>query len=428
MSRALIVSFDLVRDGEPATSFSVATLLAAARAQPGAPELHHAPFNLLATPPPTADDVVHALASDYHLGAFGAIALSAYVWSEALVRPVLRGLRAAGFQGRLLLGGYQVSYADPEALHRLYPEADVFVSGYAETALLDALADPRPGPQLHAASPDFHALPSPYLTGTLPVAVGQDRVRLETKRGCPYRCSFCAHRDLATQRVHRRGPDRALAELDWLAERGVAKVNVLDPVFNMGPEYLPFLRALAERPRSGSARSGSAGSGSTSAPVLSVQARIENVRGPAGDEFLDLAAGLGLTLEFGLQSIHPDELTAVDRRNALAHTEAVLARLNDRGIAYEVSVIYGLPRQSARSFDDTLDFLDRAGAPVVRAFPLMLLRGTELYDERDRYGFVEAALGPFAIPTVVASDSFSHDEWLAMDARARALFPSPDRV
>lgn len=409
----LIVSFDLVREGEPATSLSVATLLAAASGDPGAPHLLHAPVNLLAEPRPTADDVVEALARDYDLPSLDAVAVSAYVWGEALVRPVLRGLRAAGFGGRLLLGGYQVSYAAPEALSALYPEADAFVAGYAEAALVEALADRRPGVRVFASTPDFDALPSPYLTGALPVAEGQPRARLETKRGCPYRCSFCAHRDLRTHRVHRRPADRALAELAYLEACSVGKVNVLDPVFNMGAEYLPLLRELAGR-----------GFG----PTLALQSRIENVRGDAGAEYLDLAASLGATLEFGLQSVHPAELSAVQRKNALAHTAETLAAMTARGIDYEVSVIYGLPRQTARSFEETLAFLADAGAPVVHAFPLMLLRGTELYDERDRYGFVEAPVGAFDIPTVVASDTFSHDEWLAMDARAREVAPAPDRV
>lgn len=414
MTRALLVSFDLVREGEPSVSLSSASLIAAARqaASRGAPlQLDHRSFNLLGARV-TAEEVVGALASEFPLRELDAIALAAYVWGEYLLPDVLRLLRReVGFRGTIVLGGPQISYGEDAQLYAAYPEADVFVKGYAEACLPDALAAGRDGgrPRVLSQVPDFASLPSPYLSGVLPVRYGQERVRLETKRGCPYRCSFCAHRDLQQNRVYRHEGEKTLRELELLAAADVGKVNVLDPVFNVGKEYLPLLRALADR---------------HFAPTLSLQCRMENVKDGPGEEFLSVCGELDVVLEFGLQSIHEQELGAVQRRHQLRHVEDTLRALNQRGIAYEVSLIYGLPNQTIRTFETTLAFLRDAGCAVVKAFPLMLLRGTELFDQRDHYGFVERPMGEFGIPTVVSSRSFDAAEWEAMRELADGLVPA----
>ena len=142
--------------------------------------------------------------TDGHRGNEVDIALGAYVWGEELLRAVLVALRKQGFAGRIILGGPQISYSGA-GLDGLYPEADAFVRGYGETALVELVADHRrvdiPGvhwagtkDRLAQAAVDLESLPSPWLTGTLPLA-GQGFVRWETQRGCPFRCAFCQHRE-----------------------------------------------------------------------------------------------------------------------------------------------------------------------------------------------------------------------------------------
>ncbi len=61
--------------------------------------------------------------------------------------------------------------------------------------------------------------------------------------------------------------------------------------------------------------------------------------------------------------------------------------------------------------------LDRR-VPVIKAFPLLLLRGTALDQERERWGLVDQG---GAMPMVVQSSSFAHAEWLAMARLSEAL-------
>lgn len=411
MRKVVIVSFDLIRSGESEVSLSVGSLLASLRRDLGGEfELHHIGVNLLEMDGDTAVARAEEAVLRLDLSEGDTLAVSGYVWCEPLTAGLIRRLRAKGFRQKIVLGGYQVSYARHEDLPRLYPEADVFIVGYAEASLRRAALLPRrPDESVVLTDPvDFAELPSPYLGNEIPVADGQGMVRLESKRGCPYRCSFCAHRDLGTHRVHRHRAERVRLELEFLNAKGVGKINFVDPVFNMGDEHLNLMRHMVEmRLR----------------PKVTFQTRLELIRGPNGDRFLDLAAELGAHLEFGLQTAAEGEDAAINRRNRLDEIREALRRVHGREISSEVSLIYGLPGQTVDSFRGSIEFLQSNGCQKIVAWPLMLLRGTELYEEKDRLGYRERPMGEFGIPVAYESASFSETDWEEMRQIAGELAP-----
>ncbi|MFT5460816.1 MAG: hypothetical protein ACI9K2_007336 [Myxococcota bacterium] len=124
------------------------------------------------------------------------LAIGVYVWNEAIVRWLLQGLRAGGFQGTIILGGPQISYA-PAGVHELYSEADVVIRGYGEDALAGVLTSPagaairgvvwrgQPDAAVHAAV-DLPPLPSPHLNDlSLGMAGGEVTSRVGVGLGIP---------------------------------------------------------------------------------------------------------------------------------------------------------------------------------------------------------------------------------------------------
>ncbi|MDF2690244.1 MAG: radical domain protein [Gammaproteobacteria bacterium] len=84
-------------------------------------------------------------------------AIGAYIWNEKAVQQILKSLKTYRFPGRLIVGGPQVSYiSDNAILEQLYPEADVFIRGYAENALLKLLQ----------SSSRFGVIALPFFDGT----------------------------------------------------------------------------------------------------------------------------------------------------------------------------------------------------------------------------------------------------------------------
>ncbi|MFV8752326.1 B12-binding domain-containing radical SAM protein [Nannocystaceae bacterium ST9] len=343
------------------------------------------------------------------------VAVGTYVWAEREIQRLLTRLRERGFTGRIILGGPQISYAD-RGVARLYPQADVFVRGYGEQAIRQLAMSPGkpriPGVVLRGdlidnvaqAAIDLEALPSPWLGGQLNIEE-QRFIRWETQRGCPYRCSFCQHREAGESMARRSLADtRVLAEIDLFCRHGVEDIAILDPVFNsQRQERHPRAIQILER---------FAGHGFRGR--LSIQCRPELI----DDRFLDACAKLDTRLEFGLQTTQPREWRPIQRGNKLELVERTFAGCQARSINHEVSLIFGLPGQTLASFESSIQWCLERRVPVIKAFPLMLLRGTPLERDRERWQLRESA---DAMPVVVASSSFGEREWRSMARLSDAL-------
>lgn len=411
--RIILIDLPWTRDKDPRVPLGHACLLAALRERTRAEVCSLViPCN---SPGCTSASIVdRILAESGPVGNDIDLAIGAYVWSEPLIGPLLADLRRSGFAGRIILGGPQISYA-PGGVAQSYPDADVFVRGYAEAALCELVNDPgRPrvpgivyrGGFDHGqqAEPKLEAMPSPWLSGVVDVEAGSF-IRWETQRGCPYRCSFCQHRDAGSVPARHHTHERRIdAEMRLFTRRGVAEIAVLDPIFNTraagdpdrSVRILEQFVALGYRGR------------------LSLQCRAELI----DQRFLEACAGLRVQLEFGLQTTEPSEWKSIRRGNQLERVDAALRSCRQHGIEHLVSLIFGLPGQTVASFERSLEWcLDRQ-VPVIKAFPLMLLRGTELERQRDRWALRET---DSAMPVVCGSDSFDEHDWAYMARLSEAL-------
>lgn len=338
------------------------------------------------------------------------VAVGAYVWNDKHVKDLLRSLRSWGFQGRIVLGGPQISYAGC-GLEQIYPDADVFIRGNGEIALRAlALANGRPlikgvhyagqPDACEQAAAELSQLPSPWL-GTREQINAPASVRWETQRGCNFRCSFCQHRQPDSRTpVAMLAEGRIKSEIDLFCQAEVKRIAVLDPIFNRDRSHaVKVLQQFAQHGFQGE---------------LSLQCRAEMI----DDAFLDAAQALDVRLEFGLQSIHKREYLAVGRPNSMNKIKHVLQDVQRRKIKHEVSLIYGLPEQTLESFKETVRWCLEMKVPVIKAFPLLLLRGTALEKAREQWSL---AINDDELPMVVESKTFSVADWEVMDKIANAL-------
>lgn len=336
------------------------------------------------------------------------LGIGCYVWNERVVQWLLPELRRRGFRGPIVLGGPQITYAGA-GVDRDYPHADIFIRGFGEDALAnlvrgDGSAALIPGVSYagrdHAvtfARVDYGLLESPIVSGLLPLGGFQ---RWETQRGCLYRCAFCQWPG-GIDGMHRLARERIEVESEMLASSATEEIAIQDPIFNSDPHG--WLAPLADLERHGYRGR------------LSMQLRPETFTGV--DEFLRLSLAHRCKLEFGLQTIHPKEMEVIQRNNHLGKCREVFAALRDAGAFVEISLIYGLPNQTLDSFRRSVDFaLEHAIS--VRAFPLLLLRGTPLHGRQQDLGLVE---DDSVIPQVVAAPTFTRDDHQRMAAIAFRL-------
>ena len=337
------------------------------------------------------------------------VGIGAYIWNEPATQKLTEVIHNAT-SAPVVLGGPQISYAEKGTLEQLYPYANIFVRGYGEQAMVAlARGDSPEHLGIHFAGTEdrnqkaetaLEELASPWLTGVMKPGKS---IRWETMRGCPFKCSFCQHRESGNRfklKEQQLDYERIAKEARLFAQAGVERISILDPIFHLDTQRTVELLTLFKD------------IGLTA--QLSLQCRFESIK----DEFLDALEGLNVELEFGLQTTNWEEGKAIDRPNRLDMAEAVIEKLHARNIPFEVSLIYGLPKQTLASFRESLIWCWRQRVPVIRAWPLMILRGTELDKQREEFGLVES--DNEAIPQVIASNSFSHQEYRQMQRLADA--------
>lgn len=350
------------------------------------------------------EEILHSK-SNYNID----IAIGAYVWAEDIIQIILKIIKNNGFKGRIILGGPQITYSGA-GLEEIYPDADVFVRGYGELALLGICQDRQNTPIMgvHYAGEndlceqtivDLEMLPSPWLNQVISLE-NQKFIRWESQRGCPFRCGFCQHKE-AGKRLKKTEfkSSRVFKEIDLFCNSGVKEIAVLDPIFNASSQSSSILKRFLDNNFKGK---------------LSLQCRAEM----CSDEFIEMASKLDVKLEFGLQTIHRNEGNAVGRINNIRKVNDVLQKVNERKIYFEVSLIFGLPEQTLDSFLETVDWCLKRNIPVIKAFPLMLLRGTDIEQRRKEWNLIEST---HSMPTVIQSDTFSYVEWLEMYRISEAL-------
>jgi radical SAM superfamily enzyme YgiQ (UPF0313 family) len=340
------------------------------------------------------------------------LGIGCYVWNEAVVQWLLPELRRRGFRGAIVLGGPQITYAGV-GVDRHYPQANVFIRGYAEDGLaalfgggaIGAIPGVSFAGRDHAVTftkVDYEALESPILSGLLPLGGFQ---RWETQRGCLYRCAFCQWPG-GIDGIHRFTRKRIEMESERLAGSSTQEIAIQDPIFNSDPrDWLAPLAALERHGYGGR---------------LSMQLRPETFTGV--DDFLLLSLAGRCKLEFGLQTIHQAEMEVIQRNNNLGKCCEVLRALRKAGMFTEITLIYGLPNQTLDAFRRSVEFA-KEHATSVRAYPLLLLRGTPLHGRQSELGLEEDESD---IPQVVAAPTFTREDHQCMQAIAHELEAEAD--
>ena len=339
---------------------------------------------------------------------FKYIAMSVTRWSIEHCNLFSKTLKDNNYEGGIVFGSYEITACDDKDLEIEFPYADFYIKGYSEKAyvkLLNGEIDNR----IIDEKIEDEDLISPYLSGIIPLQ--SRKIYWETKRGCQFRCDFCEWGALKDKNVVVQiNIDRLKKEIDLIRDSNVEELNILDGTFNVGKHYFEILRYILE----------------TTNLNVTFQARFECLT----DEFLSLCGKYyqRVHLEFGLQTIHQEEMQTIGRKNNLEKVKSALEKLNEKSIDYETSVIYAIPGQTMESFIDTIEFLLYNKCPKIRAYPLQLARNSKLSSEEQqkKWKIKIRTDSQTKVSSVVSSISFSAETRRDMDLLAERLITDKD--
>ncbi|MBW3627699.1 MAG: B12-binding domain-containing radical SAM protein [Gemmatimonadetes bacterium] len=303
-------------------------------------------------------------------GEFDVVAISSF---SAQIREAYRladAYRAAGTL--VVLGGLHVSAAPEEAMQH----ADAVVIGEGESAWPAVLRDLRRGDLavVDARGQSFDLADAPMPAFHLLDVERYNRITVQTQRGCPWRCDFCAASMRISPTYKVKPVEKVIAEIRRIKEIWPAPFIELadDNSFVRRAHSKQLLRALGR----------------------------ENVRWftesdlsiAEDDELLDLMAQSGCAqVLIGFESPSLGGLQGLEERTnwkakQLDRYARSVRRIQDRGITVNGCFVLGLDGTGPESFDDVWTFVRDSGLFEVQITVMTAFPGTPLHQRLQREG------------------------------------------
>ncbi|MDX2225669.1 MAG: radical SAM protein [Verrucomicrobiae bacterium] len=277
---------------------------------------------------------------------------------------------------------------------------------------------------------DVNELPSPYLTGVLDEFFKYPlQPMLETTRGCPFTCSFCADGLREKSKVTRYHAERVREEIHYIAQRirNVDELIITDLNFAMYEEDIQTARVLAEVQEK------------FKWPLLISASAGKN----KPHRTIEVARILNGTWNTGasVQSSDNEVLKAIKRSNISQDAYSQLIDFGNslKGGRTHSEIILALPADTREKHYESLRYAIDHGVSGLRMFQAMLLRGTDMATlaTREKYGLVSkfrtipGSVGIYRIfnedhpvaeieEIIVANNTMSFEDYL--DCRIMNLF------
>lgn len=294
-------------------------------------------------------------------------------------RAVIATVRAAAPRAKVLLGGPAFTLFPEAYLDELAPDSGV--AGEGESAFVDLLTTIARGetpPKLvrvPAGAGDLGTAPALDLIDVDRYFKLGGAANIQTRRGCPFSCSYCTYPDLEGKRTRPRPVAEVVDQMEalWRA-RGVDYFFLVDNVFNVPVRHAEALcdelirRALPIRwtafltPKGATPR------------LLQKMAR-------AGCSGVDMGtdAGHPITLRALAKPFGPDEI------------RAAAAGCHAAGLKFSHSLILGGPEETWETLQATVDLVEETRpTAVLGLLGVRLYRDTPLGRRAVAEGWVKA--------------------------------------
>jgi radical SAM superfamily enzyme YgiQ (UPF0313 family) len=205
--------------------------------------------------------------------------------------------------------------------------------------------------------------------------IGKKRGRLVTtiitSRGCPKRCTFCAHNAVAYRCFRKRSAENVLAEIRDIVAAGYEIIGIVDDNFTADRQRaLAVLRGIR---------------GMNARLSIGVQGRVD-----AADPELFTAmreAGVKM-ITFGLESGNQDVLDFYKKDSTVKQNETAI-RMADRAGLYTAGIfILGAPFETREHFEQTYRFAARLPLDVTTFWVLDYAYGSPLWEDARTKGIL----------------------------------------
>jgi len=357
------------------------------------------------------------------------VGFSHYMWSANLNMQLAQRVKAKSAKTLVVFGGPDIDYMDfgIKKFFKSVTAADVYIPYQGETPFNSLLSrylsrngsfskkslmdDVLPGTFLYDADDDMvikgafvprikdpDVIPSPYLNGMLDEFFNTNLIPIiETNRGCPYKCTFCAQGISSYNMINFFSMDRVKAEMDYIAKK-VKNTNLLhfaDSNFGIVDRDIEISQYVVDMRAKNSNKY-----------PHKVSSNMAKNRPP--EKMIKIAELLGETaLIVSLQSMDDVVLERVQRKNIKTkYFKQIIESVNKMGGISGTEIILGLPGETKKSHIDTVRQLFDMNASYIIAYNGLIFGGTELSEERHngkficktKFRLIDSSFGEYFVP------------------------------
>ncbi len=316
---------------------------------------------------------------------------SCYIWNIEYILKLSSSLKKIT-NAKIVLGGSEVSYTPLEYLK--YPFIDYIIADEGEETIktfLDNFNNNINGDILNVFtksaknfsikynSVDFNNLIFPY--ENIDMKVFKDKIiYYESSRGCPFACSYCI--SCINKSLRFRDLEKVEKEILFFIENKVKLVKFIDRTFNSdinrGKKILKFIIKHN----------------------ISTKFHFEICADLLDDEFINIINETKdiFQFEIGIQSINPNTLKEINRKNNLEKIEYYCKKLSQDNKAHiHLDLIAGLPFEDLSSFKSGFNFVYKLNPHMLQLGFLKVLKGTYLYENIERYNIEYNSFPPYEV-------------------------------
>ena len=312
------------------------------------------------------------------------IGFGVYIWNVTETTALVRLLKAARPEIKIVLGGPEVSYEWAE--QDIVQLSDHVITGWGDISFPKLCRALLFGPQplmkvIAGEQPELDTIALPY-THYTDADLAHRLLYVEASRGCPFKCEFCLSSLDKTAIAFNL--DIFLAEMDTLYQRGARNFKFVDRTFNLKIDTSArILQFFLDR----------------MSDELFVHFEVIPDHLPDRLKLLMAQFPPGvLQLEVGIQSFNPEVQKRISRRQDNDKTETNLQWLVQQSPAHlHTDLIFGLPGETWESFAQGFDRLHAIHPHEIQLGLLKRLRGTPIARHTQEHGMVYAAQPPYAV-------------------------------
>jgi len=358
------------------------------------------------------------------------VGFSNYIWNLDLNNNLSSWLKSLPEETVTVFGGpdYPVSYEESRRYFEERPNLDFYVLNQGERgfaniieryfqcnsleemkktpidncSFYDKANDRIILPENYRFIENLEEIPSPYLAGIMDEFFGSNLIPLiETNRGCPYSCAYCAWGKSSQKKIFTFPLERVKQEIEYIAKR-TKEVNLLMigdanfGIFERDVEIAKFLRHIRDTynyPRD----------------IFVAWAKGSPHRIIEMIEILGDMVGVASTLG-SFQSMDLEVMANIKRANMKPEDfKKIRDYLAKKGISTSSELILGLPGETKESHLKALKTMFNQNASSIVCYNLIMLGGSELnsdesrkkFDFKAKYRLIDGGFGRYGEVTAI---------------------------